>query len=226
MVIFEDSDRSSISSLLYEVYGNNVRFSNGNENLIRVIDASLSKGLDVVCFVDFVPDNPDTNKTYTELREYYFGNDNVHILRIPCIEFIVLKMLIELEIMQKTPEVDKFIRSIKGDKVAYTAKSYERFCKGILRQTKKKCLHNEEIKGSVSYWYRGSCECIGKFADSCKKFNITQKAAALAFFLPYFEEGRRLDYLVKLGKLSKNTIEEAEVLCNTWQEVIKRAVWK
>lgn len=224
MVIFEDYDKSSISSLLYHVYGRNIVFASGNEKLELEIDKALKRGLDVVCYVDCVPDNPDSVVLYNSLRESYYGNNRVNILNIPCIEFIILQVLINLQVLPKNADTQKFIDSVNGKEIEYSAKSYERFCKGVLNSTKKICLRNEEIKGTIEYWYTGSCDCVGSFSKNCRRFNITQKAAALAFFLPYIEVGDRLVQFVNSGLLRENTISSAKNVCDTWQKMIYESI--
>lgn len=226
MVIFEDNQNSPISKLIKQIMGPRCAFAGRNEDMASIINYYANSGEDVICYVDCVPDNPNTENLYLKLLRLYSGYDNVYILRIPCIEFIVLQLLLSLNVLDRANEdVKKFCMSLSSYGIEYSAKSYERFCKGVLNASRKICVKNTIPRHMYNFisWYESECVCDDvRFSNNCSRYSMLQKMLALAYYMPYYENDKRLEPFISKGLLKKRSIKEAREYC----EEIRSLVWK
>ena len=228
MIIFEDSNKSPISRLLVQLMGSKCTFAKRNENMADIIYQYLDSGEDIVCYVDCVPDNKDLIDLYNELKAIFRLYPQVHILRIPCIEFIALQVCLSLNALDRNnPDVKKFYASLVGDEIDYKAKSYERFCKGVLNSSRKLCVRNTEQYGLMNFisWYESDCDCDDiRFSKNCSRYSLLQKVLALAYYIPYYENSKKIESFVESGLLRKRGIKEATEYCEGIYALVEQAL--
>lgn len=122
--IFEDNPNTTVSYLFLQCYNSkNLIFSNGNGEITKKLDDCYTEEDNFIIFLDF----NCRNRLYTlfmDVKRYihkkYNNPSNVIVVPIPCIEYIVIKMLsmygyVVNNSIQKVLSFDKvFIKSIEG----------------------------------------------------------------------------------------------------------------
>lgn len=196
IVLFEDHRLMPISRLLYYTYNYNVMFCETCDNLAKKVRHCVfhsMNSIDIICFCDCPPDNPEALKVYRELCIEFKDNERVTILKSQCIEHYVLKCLINLRLMPNTKDISDFININNGIKVEYNDETYEKFCKRVLNGNGMRCFAN---KLSRKYsWYVGDCCSQNDYSlkkrgipQKCKPLSKKQKALALMYHMPYRDE--------------------------------------
>lgn len=95
-LIFEDNENSAVSMcLLKSCFGSNIHFSNSCNNIKKTYNKlnDIYKNDFFIIFFDMCPDNMDTVGTFNDLYRFVSDKDNVIVIPIICIEYIVLQFL-------------------------------------------------------------------------------------------------------------------------------------
>ena len=203
--IFEDGfktiDNSTPSSrLLKSSYnGNNIYFSNGNSNIITILNSIYNPEDLFIIFLDVVPNNKALVEKYKEydIRLETDGLDsNTFIIPIFCIEYYLIKFLDKLGILFTK---DKKIKNIYDNLYktfnwgnlddSFNLKSIEKIYKEIIKLQKPYCLRNENNLSKYYYgnFYKDSCtNCKDKRCIKKVNFSLEYKAELLYTSLPIF----------------------------------------
>lgn len=212
-IIFEDNINSPSSCLLKSSYnGSNIDFTCGNNINKMIKTLNKYKGYKSIIFFDFPPNNERVYKNYEKLVDYIVSNNisDVHIVPIICIEYYIIKFLVDnnyLKVEDKDKDlisnliydfdysnksVNKFISHFD-----YRLNSLEHVYKDLLRLlvNKYRCMLNSNkynSDGTLSDSYYGSfytkdCACDRKFCRSNCSSSLSEKAERFYCTLPIFD---------------------------------------
>lgn len=196
--IFEDNENMPVSKLL-SMRGS-VYFSCGSRGLRGKLD-SLYNGQDtIIIFFDFVPNNINTHNLYLQLLSHIVENGYVsaYIVPILCIEYYVLKMLIECYVFKVGKEYNKLleclIKNFKWENVPEEKKliSIEVLFKGILNNSIKRCMRNDSGGVGGEFYTTDSVNCnilnsdYQRCRDACG--SLYKKFYNLYTLLPIFDD--------------------------------------
>ncbi len=173
--IFEDDERDDIQRLFRESYSidcNNIIWSQGSSNIIHKIE-NLGYDNEYFVFMDLVPDNVETYKSYRKISGLKNLGYKIIIFPIPCAEYFMIKAFIDMGVLDKDNVPEELINKdiyynsefIHTDKDIRYINTFERFCKRVLASLNKECLRKSSeddreqnnLKGSI---YREDCPCI------------------------------------------------------------------
>lgn len=195
--IFEDNENMPVSKLL-SIRGS-VYFSCGSRGLGRKLD-SLYNGQDaIIIFFDFVPNNINTHNLYLQLLSHIYesGYVSVYIVPILCIEYYVLKMLIECYAFKVGKEyndlLECLIKNFKWENVPEEKKliSIEVLLKRVLNNSIKRCMRNESGVGGQFYTTDSiNCNILNSNYPRCKDAcgSLYKKFYNLYTSLPIFDD--------------------------------------
>lgn len=208
--IFEDSEESPSSKLLKSCYdGADIYFSGGGnaEKIQRVIDNCLEedKECKIIVFFDLPPNNRSVYVNYEALLARLLENyTNVYVIPIMCIEFYLLKFLLDYRYIILTEEQQELTENLifnfdyKNSHVqefinknAYRINSLEHAYKELLRElvNKSKCMLNKQEAQSNTFhgkFYVEDCSCDKKFCKIDCRDNLGLKAERFYSELPIF----------------------------------------
>lgn len=203
--IFEDSENTPVSQMLKHSYnGDRIYFSNSGTRLGKKIKGVRnlvgSNGNIFLGFLDVVPNNRNTVNLYNRFCDSFSDYDNVFIIPILCIEYIVLKFLCNENILPYKENELLLIEDIvkaqnwnfpkgvlpKSDKHGGTM---ERVYKHILNDHSPSCLINispQDKEKSIEYgkFYKEDCKC-----NNCTlcQYTLSKKAEGIYCTLPIFD---------------------------------------
>jgi len=167
--ILEDKKESAISGLLlFSRAGDRMVFAEGNEGFVRKLkeQVALYPEESFALVVDFVPDNIVVQESYYRLVstiEQVFDMKKVIVLPIPCLEFIVLDMLLAFGYVDNVTDKERVTKIVKEFEYELPSLSYEKNCKRILNSLKRRCQRNvsKQNDSFAGRFYRKSCDCNG-----------------------------------------------------------------
>ena len=243
-ILFEDKydlknlDLTTPSSILLKsgINGKNIYFSNGNNLLKSKLDEIYNKDDLFVVFIDVVPNNAALITLYRNLVSQIESDDmddNVVVLPIPCIEYYIIDMLTELDIIfVKNKNISDLYNhlylELDWKNIPFEKKtvSMEKLYKEIVNLQKPYCLRNRNKDDSSYYgdFYRISCEkCTDRHCMKYFGYSKEFKAEFLYTRLPYFYvvNEYHLEQLKKLQiNMEEHSIREAkENLQNFYQKL-------
>lgn len=167
MIIFEDNPNSPLSVLLKRYLKDNVCFASGNRELEKVIMKYMNNEK-IVCFIDYVYDNPETLKLYSKLL-YYYG-DSITIVRIPCIELYAYLLLrnykIKQEFINAKDDILLYCIGLLKDmpKYKYNYNSFEKYIKS-LTEIRPSCINTSSSSNNKGKFYISDCNCGDKYCS-------------------------------------------------------------
>lgn len=181
-ILFEDNPKSPVSRLLkHSPVKDKLLFTRGSKSLCTMARIFVENDEDVICYIDMVWNNPATEDSYAKLLRIKSMADNFILRRVPCTEFYVLLWLDMIKVynFNKDIEILRFLY-YGGDSISYYYKhSFEKFCKKILGETKRKCLHNKISEG---LYYTQSCPCGYQYCSESNQLFF--KALGLILMFP------------------------------------------
>jgi hypothetical protein len=233
--IFEDSDNTPSSLLLKSCYnGDNIHFSNGGSaiSLFRSIKKCKESDLSctVIVFFDFPPNNIHAYNNYEYLIDYIdnSGYTNVYVVPILCIEYYIIKLLVEYNYIDirnnsislvnnlikdfnyNSSFVQKYISSkYNSESIEHVYKSllsdlasYNKCCKNSFRYNKDNSINTSAVDGK---FYINDCNCERKFCKKNCTDNLVCKAERLYTELPIFDiiDDSHIKLLSELGISTK-----------------------
>lgn len=195
--IFEDNEDMPVSKLL-SIRGS-VYFSCGSRGLRRKLDSLYSGQGIVIIFFDFVPNNVNTHNLYLQLLSHIAesGYVDVYVIPILCIEYYVLKMLVECYTFRVGEEYNKLleclIKSFKWENVPQEKKSVsvEVLLKEILNNSVKRCMRNDRSIGGQFYVTDSiNCNILNSNYPRCKDDcgSLYMKFYNLYTILPVYDD--------------------------------------
>lgn len=229
--IFEDNDSTPSSLLLKASYnGDNIIFANGGcaANILKSIERY--KDCELIVFFDLPPNNEHAYRNYEKLVDIVIDREyNVHIIPILCIEYFILRFLIQCHYL---PVGEKYVELVTDlvfdfnyssnyvqDFVrvnSYRSASLEHVYKDLLitLTNKSKCMLNciqHDKSGNIVYdshygiFYTADCKCEPKFCRINCSAKLQEKAEQFYTKLPIFctVNNSHATYLNKLGIKTK-----------------------
>lgn len=164
--VFEDNGNDVFSILFKKCYPTEIsdkfvyakgicRASNVATNLLRTEDI-------VFMFMDLVPDNASLARQYDILAGISKEYDNrLVLILIPCIEYEFIKSvsgIINNNYTRRCLAYDEYRDLLSSeDELAY-CKTFERFCKMIVKNKLKVCMSTDTRLNPDSYYFRDNCE--------------------------------------------------------------------
>ena len=184
MIILMEDKEDDVLSLLFryslaEEMTKNIRYSNGNGNLVRIAEKLLKDGETVLVLLDTVPANKSIRDIYISLRrlsrEYNF---RLVVWNIICAEYYFIKAFgdisnrlkafkskIDIEIIQSClPYKNSSLITTDEDRIF--TKTFEKFCKLFIMKNGSECVNEDKT------FYFNDCICD----DSCDKISIAEKS--------------------------------------------------
>jgi hypothetical protein len=218
LILFEDNENKPISQLLKKSYfGDSMQFSSGASRLNACVQNYLKRHNDLVLvFVDVIPTNAITLKTYNELALKYAKTNNVFIVPIPCIEYIVLQFLGNtFNAIHEQKSVRSLLYDFSEEELLKVrGRGLEHKIKNILNDCRavSYCFLNDtnregDMRGK---FYLSPCDCEFRMHSS---LSLSDKADELYRTLPiYVLNNGYKEYLNKSNK--KFTTDNFNVLLN------------
>jgi hypothetical protein len=230
--LFEDREDDVLSVLYRNAYPVSVTrdfvYSNGSGNLYGIAE-SISKSYaseNILVFLDVVPDNRETMKTYSKLSGLY-SNSGGRVITMPiiCTEHYFIKSIQGSSVIKDTTGLDACCEVLPWresgmlvtDNDRKKAKNFERFCKLFLIKALKDCAkHSRDVNKSnaeYGYYYTLDCLCEGN-KDWCVSDLLIDKAIRFVHQFPCYPLG-------DLGSPSRTLLDRDklldlnEILC-TW----------
>lgn len=198
--IFEDNEKDDIQRLLKASYTDtsNIVWANGASNITYEIKR-LGKENEYYVFMDLVPDNIETYLSYCKIKSSVKNGYRVIIFPIPCIEYYLIKMLLNIGILEDSKALRDLIDRKDYAKLAYIKderdrryiKTFERLCKVVIARVDKECARksnesdriNDSLKGTL---YRHDCPC--KY-NKCMNMTLINKSFELLLQFPCIPAG-------------------------------------
>lgn len=217
-ILFEDNISQPVSELLRKTAGEDcVYFSFGNRELVTLARLMSDNKQEVYCYVDMVWDNSVTEDIYSDLLDLASVRNNLHVLRIPCIEFTALTMLYLTGVYNFGDSVG-LLRYLNfgGElcKADYKDASFEKYCKGLLNGVKKPCLRNNN-EGVSGKYYTEECPCGYQYCGN--KVDLMSKGVSLVMLLP--ESDRISSWSDKLGEFRCLACGDSELYSRMWHSL-------
>ena len=230
--VFEDDPDMSISLLLKDLYKDvnecMIYFATSNtvmkQNVIQLKKQFTNDR--IVMFVDVVPDSPDTIRIYEDLYESFYGDKNIMLLPIVCIEFYVL-MLLTFSTYENE-DVEKFVNLVlKGrdwrlcnNKRVTMAKTLETACKRFIgkRGFLPKEFLNINTRTSTKNDY-------GNFyIENSYALSVRQKSMLLWSVLPIMYNVNDFELINEFIKTKRNqfTWEERNIVLDYLRKYYKK----
>lgn len=181
ILLFEDNIGMSAPRLLYKYLGDNVIFTKGVKNIAKTMEQHIND--EVICFIDYVPDNVEAMSVYNEIASRYGGYDNIKIVKIPCIEVFAYLLLDRFAVVRRYTNssrdaLDYVLYNTVGgnENYIYQQKSFEKYIKS-LTEVQPRCVNTSNTRDdnfynvdcNCGYSY---CEAIDKEIANRYKFNI------------------------------------------------------
>lgn len=139
--IFEDNEHDDIQRLFKASYKDtkHLIWSQGSSNIEDEIK-SHGVGAEYYVFMDLVPDNPETRKSYDKIKALKSKGYKVIIFPIPCAEYYLIKALVGIGLIDETDEIKEVINrevyynstAIIDERDAKHITNFERLCKVIV----------------------------------------------------------------------------------------------
>ena len=195
--IFEDSEKSSLSTLLKYSYSElyesgHLLFANGNGgfmNILKEFDYEKDQDQTYVLFIDAIPDNSETEDTYNDLKMFIEGlelSDRFCVLPIICAEYYFIKAFHNTPIEKDPALVERCIslqvhyddaHAIELDpRVRH--RSLERYCKTVFAKGFHSCVEGH------GRFLRGSCPCNQPDCGLELNWNIMDKTVRYVSSFP------------------------------------------
>lgn len=209
--IFEDKEGSFLDRLFKSVYPSDVYghiyFTNNNSNAQIKANKLASAGLDVTIFLDMVPGNVQILEVYEKIKESSIENNfRINVVPIFCSEYLIIKAFSDLDVFTSEDDVelclnkinylDSELYKIEGRVSKY--KTFEKFCKLILRydtipcltSSKKICIENVGfIKNSLNQRFLFE-DCL--FSQDESVLTANDKAIRVLKSLPAIPSGNSI----------------------------------
>lgn len=166
ILLFEDSEHMPLSTLLKTSLGDGICFSGGAELLSDIILEHVSDR--IICFVDYCEDNPISMNTYAELVDMFSDYQNIHIVKIPCMELFAYLLLNHFNVRRKFNVVDndimEYITLYKDEciNMKYVQNSLEKYMKATTEVTPR-CINTRNTRNDS--FYKISCKCNNTYCD-------------------------------------------------------------
>ncbi|MBR4515196.1 MAG: hypothetical protein IKO61_09965 [Lachnospiraceae bacterium] len=186
--IFEDNTNMVTSKLLtqHSYNKNNIHFANGNGRLFKELKKWYDTSHNYCIYYDYSPENVDVTNGYWQLYDKVQGMDgyanNVMIIPIPCIEYIVLQFLVKYKYIQDNQMLVKstYLFDYNYIRTAYpNSKSLERMYKHILNDYTEIEYHNidmskqkKDIKEGIFYTEGDLCRKAEQFYTTFPIFEV------------------------------------------------------
>ena len=173
---------------------------------------SLSKKSEIYVFMDLVPDNRETANLYRDIRMLRKEGYDILVFPIPCAEYYMIKVLCDLGIQSRTPDIDIVLKRgvyynssiLDNPQSKEHIKNFETFCKVVLSKMGMMCAcksneKDRELNNLKGRFYRADCQCT-----ACNfRYSMQQKAEKLLSIYRCFPPGAYVIYY-KIRKYSRN----------------------
>lgn len=238
--LFEDSPTSPSSRLLnaHTFNKGNFYFSGGSDGLLRYLRSNWDEHNTFVVFVDLVPNNKATRYTWQVLVRECSLYENVIVLPILCMEYLLLQLVRSLSIgdypVREQEELELLLFEKDGGVVPSSVvdrlhnESLERVCKRILSHHRYPCFRNKTKVSSNVYgkFYQENCGNCNTDIFKCKfslELDLLEKAERLYTLLPLFDvvSAEHEGYLRSLGlNTVSSSVNEAIDKCQVFYDCL------
>ena len=195
--VFEDNGNSVFSKLFRSCY--KIEFSSDfiySESICKahVLVTNLLEHTsdNILLFMDLVPDNIELRRLYLKLRILSIKNNyRLIIIPIPCVEYEFIKSvsdLVDNEYVSTCVNYEPYFHLINKFKEPSRIKSFEKFCKNVVKEKLLKCMStNTDVNPKYTY-----------YSEDCKVLTLLEKSNEFVKQFPLFPRNSSIEDKVSL----------------------------
>lgn len=179
LMIFEDSNESTLVNLIRDYYNGIVTVIGAHgSGKVRDVYNKQEKGQYALIYIDVVPDNYETIRTYNKLKKEFRDNNKVLIIPIVCSEYILLRSFTKYDMsVWDTISLEDY------SSVGSNIRTAEQFYKGYIKQLGICIIPDNHSTIDTGKYYRKDCDCECNITD-INKLALCDKRRYLVYKLP------------------------------------------
>ena len=198
--IFEDKQDDVTSKLFRQAYKNDFTdkyflYTDGNGMLISTAEEKLADGISTVAvFLDLIPGNESCVRIYKGLRSLArmkANKNRLFVFPILCLEYYIILSLVHGCLIEYNTDIgialnkgdytksQIYAESFDEDGIRNKCRTFERYCKYVLKKYPKDCCKHTRGKNKENkqygWYYEQDCRCN----DCSCRYNLLNKALLL-----------------------------------------------